>query len=57
MNELDPETIAAIAAVLVVAVRQIAEILGKIIPDRERGALGVVRKACKVIALYTTNRG
>ncbi|MEA2037041.1 MAG: hypothetical protein U9O94_06005 [Nanoarchaeota archaeon] len=52
MENLTPEQIAFIALV----VRQIAEFTAKAIPDTATGWKGVVRKICKVAAIYIVNK-
>ena len=44
------------AMVVIVLVRQIAEAVGKLIPDTATGGWGVVRKIAKLLAIYIPNR-
>lgn len=50
MEYVTPETAAALTVVYAVA-----NYVGKAIPDSKRGFLGFVRKAAKLISLYTPN--
>ena len=49
-------TMPAWAVVGLVILRQLAEIIAKAIPDDAEGALGLIRKVLKVLALYIPNR-
>ena len=49
-------TMPAWAVVGLVILRQLAEIIAKAIPDDAAGALGLIRKVLKILALYIPNR-
>ena len=43
-------------AVVLLILRQVAEIGGKVIPDDATGFMALLRKACKVVAGYVPNK-
>lgn len=49
---IDPATLVLILGVVVA----VCNLLGKLIPDSATGWLGTLRKVCKVLGLYITNR-
>ena len=42
-------------AVILLLARQLAEVIGKLIPDSATGPLAMVRKVAKILALYVRN--
>jgi len=63
MNEIltqvagsDTAVIGGTAAIVILVVAKVAEVIGKLIPDDKTGFLGAVRKVCKFLALYVSNK-
>lgn len=52
MLGIEPATALLIVGVVV----SVCNLLGRLIPDDATGWLGVVRKVCKFVGLYTSNR-
>jgi hypothetical protein len=52
---IDGDLSTAILVMLFIALRQVAEIIAKKIPDDATGVLGIVRDFFKMLALYVTN--
>ena len=44
------------AVLAIFAVRQVAEVVAKLIPDNATGFLGLLRKAFKILAIYVPNK-
>lgn len=48
------EGVTLLAALSVLSI--VCRLIGKSIPDSETGALGLIRKICKLLGLYVSNR-
>jgi len=53
--DFSPELQAAFYAFLIVAARQILEMVGKKIPDNATGINGMIRKLAKLVSGYISN--